>query len=459
MARILADKDIKKLLGTVIVGAVEECLNPNGIELRMGKHVHFHSTAEEGTLEEESFLKVHSGEAVTISSLEKIDFTAETVGKVSPHKMLMGLVTPTTTMMREGISQVTTKIDAGFRGILNWGLRNDSSKDLIIGYGEPIFKLTIFALDDDERPELAYGERDGDKYMDSERIKDSTRTIPAQIPKTKILSSRFGKIDPKEQLREAGYPFDYISAELIQLGSKLEIVSTTSNKFIDELSSKIDELLKKIGDVIERQGTLQIDSHYYMVAQSLGTPTDNMPLPRLVPVRVFTSGHNKGRILDIVGNIQQVLNEFGFDFADEFPEELGSWFKKWFARSRELLSRPEVATKLKNIERALELSGIHKPQAEINKAEAEAVAVLLNSIAAEPNVLIQIGSLLMVKSTNSKEEASIEVRSLSQEELIQLEQNQPFIKNLDEILKFQQNNITKIAGGVDAGTSQLKSGK
>ena len=37
--------------------------------------------------------------------------------------MLMALITPTTTMMREGAMNVTTKVDAGFVGQLNWGLR------------------------------------------------------------------------------------------------------------------------------------------------------------------------------------------------------------------------------------------------------------------------------------------------------------------------------------------------
>lgn len=252
MAKILSDRDIKKLLGSVIIDATEDQLNPNGIELTMGGHVQFHSTDEDKTLEEGSFLKIHPGETVTISSLETIDFRAITTQAIFPGAMLMGLITPTTTMMREGISQVSTKIDAGYKGILNWGLRNGSARDLILQYGEPIFKLTIFLLEEDETPDLAYGERASDKYMDAEQIVPSKRTIPSRIPKDKIVSSRYGKIDPKEQLREAGYPFDYISTELTQLGGRLEIVSTTSKSAIDELSRKIDDLSTKIEAQWER---------------------------------------------------------------------------------------------------------------------------------------------------------------------------------------------------------------
>src|SRR2546426_4160323 len=117
MAKILADRDIKRIVGRVLVDADDKLLNPNGIELRLGKHVRFHSTGEEKELSPGTFLQVNPGETVIISSLETIDFTADTVRTVTSDAMLMGLITPTTTMMREGISQVATKIDTGFKGV------------------------------------------------------------------------------------------------------------------------------------------------------------------------------------------------------------------------------------------------------------------------------------------------------------------------------------------------------
>jgi deoxycytidine triphosphate deaminase len=226
MARILADRDVRRLIGRVLIDADERLLNPNGIELRLGKHVRFHSTGEEKELAPGMFLQVNPGETVVISSIETIDFTADTVHTVAPDAMIMGLITPTTTMMREGISQVATKIDAGFRGILNWGLRNGSIQKLTLQYGEPIFKLTLFALDRDEAPEAAYGTRDKDSYQDTNGIARSNRRIPADLPKSKIVSSSIDQLDPKKQLKEAGYPFDHIGTELMVLHGKFELVSS-----------------------------------------------------------------------------------------------------------------------------------------------------------------------------------------------------------------------------------------
>ncbi len=251
MAQVLADHEIKKLLDSIIVDSDENRIKPNSIELRLGAHVKFSSTGEENELKPGTFLQVNPGETVLISSLEKIDFTPDTVNKIYPNSMLMGLITPTTTMMREGISQLTTKIDAGFRGKLNWSLRNNSNKELVVQYGEPIFKLTIFLLEGNEVPNLPYGERETDKYQDSDGIVRSTRQIPADIPKNKIISSSFAKLDPKKQLREAGYPFDHIGTELVALDGKFEMVSKDVLLMKEQFEKRTGELSTKIDNETE----------------------------------------------------------------------------------------------------------------------------------------------------------------------------------------------------------------
>ena len=89
MAKILADKEVRQLLGSVLIDAEEKLLNPNGIELRIGRHVLFHSTDEEREIGPGLFLKVSPGESVTISSIEQIDFRATTVKDIFPGCMLM----------------------------------------------------------------------------------------------------------------------------------------------------------------------------------------------------------------------------------------------------------------------------------------------------------------------------------------------------------------------------------
>lgn len=246
MAKILADREVSKMLGSVVIGAEEKYINPNGIELRLGKHVYFASTGEEKKLAENLFLQVNPGESVIISSMEKLDFTTETVQKIFPDKSLMAFVTPTTTMMREGISQVSTKVDTGFRGLLNWGFRNSSTGKFVMQYGEPIFKLTFFLLELGERPDVEYGKTERHTYQDTEGIRLSRRRIPVNIPKKSLVSSSFGKLDPKKQLREAGYPFDHIGSELVELQGKFEFVSSDIKALKDQFEKQTGTLSTKI---------------------------------------------------------------------------------------------------------------------------------------------------------------------------------------------------------------------
>jgi len=266
MAKILPDREVKQLIGTVIREGDCEFLNPNGIELRLGADVRFLSTGEEKALGKGRFLKVTPGETVLISSMEELDFTQETVEALFPGRMIMGIITPTTTMMREGISQVATKIDAGFRGTLNWSLRNGSTKDLIVQFGEPIFKLTLFLLDEDEKPDLAYGARQGDRYQDTEGIARSRRSIPVDIPKKSLVASSVEKLDPTKRLQEAGYPFNHIGTELITLHGKFEAVSTGVTALREEfekldtrLSGKIEHETKSLLDRINETSKSLLD--------------------------------------------------------------------------------------------------------------------------------------------------------------------------------------------------------
>ncbi len=258
MARILADKDIRRLFGTVIQNADEQRINPNGIEIRLGKHVLFQSTDEEKELGADMFLKVLPGESVTISSYEQFDFTSETIHKIFPGCNIMAFITPTTTMMREGIVQSSTKVDSGWAGTLNWGLRNSSIRDFVLGYGEPIFKLTFFLLEGDETPEVGYGDRPNDRYQNTDGIARSTRKIPANIPAKRTISSTSEKLDPQKQLREAGYPFNHISQELTDLHGKFEIVSsdvlllkTAITEETTKLSQKVDDSQKTVLEKVE----------------------------------------------------------------------------------------------------------------------------------------------------------------------------------------------------------------
>lgn len=258
MARILPDKEIRPLLKGVIMGGSTDCVRHNSYELRLGNRVKFDSTGEEAEIPEGHFLEIQPGDFVTISSWEKLDFKRETFAALGKKTNLMGLITPTTTMMREGFLFTTTKVDPGFRGNLNWGIRNSSIKAVRLKQGERIFKLTLYELAEDEVPEKLYGEQEQDSYQNAEGITPSARMIPANIPESKIVRRSERRIDPTKELLEAGHPFSHIGTELINLHGKFEIVSKDVlllkeqfERRTSELSGKIEAETRTLSDKLE----------------------------------------------------------------------------------------------------------------------------------------------------------------------------------------------------------------
>ncbi len=239
MAQLLPDKEIRKILSSIIVGdqGSNIKINPNGVELRLGNAVRFLATKEEKKIPKGHFLKINPGESVIVSSKEKIDFSSAALEAKYPGQMIMGFVTPTTTMMREGIVQAATKIDAGFKGHLNWGIRNGSTNPITLKEGGHLFKLTLLLLDENETPENPYGSQSDHIYQDTDGIKTSARSLPVDIDDDLIVSSSIYKLDPKKRLQEAGYPFNYIGSELIKLDEKIQTISEK----IDSLTQDIDE--------------------------------------------------------------------------------------------------------------------------------------------------------------------------------------------------------------------------
>lgn len=265
MAKILPDREIRHLLGNVIIGSANDCVRSNSYELRLGEKVRFDSSGEEMQLPEGHFLEIQPGDFVTVSSSETLDFKREAFAKLGKNINLMGLITPTTTMMREGFLFTTTKVDPGFRGVLNWGIRNSSTKTVRLKRGEKLFKLTLYELAQDEIPEKLYGDDQKDLYQDSQGITPSARMIPADIPERLVVRRTEKKIDPTKQLLEAGYPFSHIGTELINLHGKFEVVS----KDVILLKEEFGRIQKSLESKIETE-TKTLSTELRDLSNSLG---------------------------------------------------------------------------------------------------------------------------------------------------------------------------------------------
>jgi hypothetical protein len=96
--------------------------------------------------------------------------------------------------------------------------------------------------------------------------------------------------------------------------------------------------------------------------------------------------------------------------------------------------------RLSKIERAVELRGLGLPQAEIDEKQASAVSALINAIGSIPSAAIQSGSILLLKLTVDGQ-ATIQVRTLSQREMIVLENHQDCLIRRRIFLESLQNFV------------------
>lgn len=196
---------------------------------------------------------------------------------------------------------------------------------------------------------------------------------------------------------------------------------------------QLEEVRSEVNNLKLRTKSIEIDTHTLLAIQALGLPTDEVRLTRYVPIRAYIDETPAGVIGAVSSAVSDVLIAFGFTVADEFPEIRGSWFKKWFAKSKDVVSQPEVRDRLERIERAVELRGIGRPQAEVDDIQASAIKKLIEALDKVPNAAIQAGSVLVVKLTTPNGPV-IQARTLTQEEMVALENNQLLLQDPAKVL-------------------------
>ncbi len=253
MATMLNDKAIRSLFGTVLVDADEACIRPNSYVLRLGAFGEFLNTDKEFDLsKQKKGIRIHAGHSVGVTAFETLDFRRETVHKIYPDNDLHAIVSPTTDLSREGIVAPTTQVDAGFQGTLNWTFTNNSSEERRFLYKERIYRITIFRLEDGERPEHLYA---GDYQSQTGFVRSRRRGAPVGM-KGSEWEDPFVKGGPQnllEQLISSGYPWNILGKRLRAIDDRFKEVT---NEYAD-LHDMIAGLTKSVIQIRERQGETQ----------------------------------------------------------------------------------------------------------------------------------------------------------------------------------------------------------
>lgn len=218
---------------------------------------------------------------------------------------------------------------------------------------------------------------------------------------------------------------------------------------VEDQKKTESDIYRKIGDLETRNNKyseIQRDFQAYLVAKSIGLNPDNIPLRRYIPIRVYLAEDQEEAIEKISKALHSLHNSLGFTITDEFPEERSSFFKKWFGKTSSEEIQEIVEDKLRKAARGIELATIGKYQSEIDKNQAEAVSLLLKSLENSTNAACQIGSILVIKTTDSNGSSNIFTRTLTQNELLIIEKNQNLLKEPQNIL----NELNRKCAEIDS---------
>ncbi len=224
---------------------------------------------------------------------------------------------------------------------------------------------------------------------------------------------------------------------------------------INEFRRSHNEFQQSQADLRQSHNDLQAELHMYLSLTSLGIDTRDIPLRRYIPVRVYLSESNEAELG--AKALNAILDRLDLSVSDISPVETGSVWQKFFAKTNEVATQPEIAERLQKLERAIDIQGLHQPQSQVDKNEAEAISAIISALDKVSSAAIQVGSVVIIKLPDSDGNSCIQARTLSQRELILLEKNPLLLKEPKNVLdlladfNLQAENVERnSAHGYDA---------
>lgn len=202
-----------------------------------------------------------------------------------------------------------------------------------------------------------------------------------------------------------------------------------SNPFFGQYATEVE-----VNFFSELKRRLKIDSYYHMAVDNYAQADFNSSRVVELPVYIYLDTNDTDDIKNYYAAVKKLMTALDVEPFFEYPPILGSWIKTLIARCKKVVSSEEVTAGLKKVQHGIETFTINKTQSEINKNLAEALAALVTATVAIPRLSTLLGSLLIIKITNSKNEPVIVARTLTIAELIFLNEHPSLLQRPDDIL-------------------------
>lgn len=178
---------------------------------------------------------------------------------------------------------------------------------------------------------------------------------------------------------------------VVQLGGKLDLIRIENFEFVTRLE-RIENALISLN-----AHTRSHTTNNQNIINEIFTES------KTIDCEFYIDSEDAIKIDAIFTSLKNVLNVFDFQLVDEKAAIKGSWIKKAKAKIVSFFENDRVQEKLKELELAINKQTLEKPQSEIDLNQAKAIAELFKSLEHVPNAALRIGSLLVIKVTESGE--------------------------------------------------------
>lgn len=178
----------------------------------------------------------------------------------------------------------------------------------------------------------------------------------------------------------------------------------------------------------ERVKVAQAETTDWVEALAKGKNTDDLELVRHTPVRIYLADGSFRSVGRVTNAVEQLVQALDARVTREGKPVKGSWFQDLVIRFKSPKTKKAMEETSERLKHAFEAHAYYKVQSEIDGAQAQAVAQLVTALRGEKSAAIQVGSLLVIKTTDEQGE-HINAKSLSYDEMMFIQRNQAILKD------------------------------
>lgn len=204
---------------------------------------------------------------------------------------------------------------------------------------------------------------------------------------------------------------------------------------VEQREASEARILEALRIIADSQGAIEKELHATLAAISENGTFDAQKLERVVSFSLYTSSSDRSKANRLYRALALVIESCGIVILPNIETTFASVFSRFLGRTREALSGPELAERLKKLERAAEIAALDRPQAETDKVDAAVISELSSALKEHDEAIFVTRGFVAVKAHRNGK-ARVVIQALSQQQREALSESPLLAKSPQLMLTF-----------------------